>query len=71
MDPQWDAWADRARTMSDASLLWTIDDCIQAGAASWALERAGIRVSKTQGYYHDEISVYRAELNRRRTIVGV
>ena len=47
------------------SLMWSATDAMEAGASSRSLEDAGCRVSKTQGYYTDEASVYRAEINRR------
>ena len=62
----WNAVAERARGMSVAALEYSIRDCRSAAAAAWELQRRGVRVSKTQGYYHDEAWVYQDELNRRR-----
>lgn len=61
----WGAVTERAVSMSPAALRYAIRDCIEAGKAAWALEKAGRKVLKSQGYYHDEASVYRAELKRR------
>lgn len=63
---QLDIWEAHARNMSVEGLLYSIDDCIEAGKAAWGLDQAGCRVSKTQGHYHDEASVYRRELVRRQ-----
>jgi len=61
----WEAVTEKARGMTDAALRGAIKDCVDAGEASWELEKAGNRVSKTQGYYHDEVSVYRLEIKIR------
>ena len=60
------ATEERARGMTVAMLLFSIRDCHEAGEAAWAIEKAGCPVTKTQGYYHDELSVYARELERRR-----
>jgi hypothetical protein len=62
----WNATEEKARGMTVAELLYSIRDCSEAAEAAWALEKAGNPVSKTQGYYHDELSVYARELERRR-----
>jgi len=61
----WNGLAERATGMSDAALRGAIKDASLAAKAAWDLERAGNAVSKSQGYYHDEISVFRTELSRR------
>jgi hypothetical protein len=70
----WKGLAERAKGMSDEELRGAIKDAFDAGLAAWDLEKSGLSVSKTQGYYHDEISVYRheiAERNRREQNLGV
>lgn len=62
----WAATALRALDMTHEQLWGAIRDCHAAGIAALQLEREGFRVSKTQGYYADEASVYRAEIERRR-----
>jgi hypothetical protein len=62
----WEATEARARSMSVACLLYAIKDCREAAEAAWQLEKAGNPVSKTQGYYHDELGVYAQELERRQ-----
>jgi hypothetical protein len=61
----WEATAERASHMTNEELIGAIKDCSDAGEASWALQRAGNKVDKTQGYYHDELSVYRREVKER------
>lgn len=63
--PDFSSLKTRARQMSTAALAYSITDCIKAAEAARALELAGCRVSKTEGYYMDEASVYSAELQRR------
>lgn len=62
----WTATEKQARAMTDASLLFAIRDCRKAGVASRHLENAGMRVSKTEGFYLDESYVFHKELTRRR-----
>ena len=62
----WNATEATARGMSIACLLFAIKDCGEAAEAAWELEKAECAVSKTQGYYHDELGVYAAELERRQ-----
>jgi hypothetical protein len=50
------AWADRAKGMTISELEWSIGDCI---AAAKAMPEDG-------GWYYDELSAYRTELNNRR-----
>lgn len=66
----WNATCEKAQRMTIEELCYAIKDCIEAGNASWDLERKGNRVDKTQGYYHDEASVYRTELKRREKVVA-
>jgi len=54
----WSAKEDAARKMSVSALYYSIDDCLEAAKAA--------RLTDLEGYYHDEASVYRAEINRRR-----
>jgi len=58
----WTATEARAKRMTDEQLTWAIDDCITTAQ----LLGPGEQIGKDQGYYHDEASVYRQELNRRR-----
>lgn len=67
----WTATADRARNMTAAELHYARLDCLEAGNAAWELEKAGVAVSKSQGYYMDESSVYAAEQARRSAEVAV
>ena len=60
------ATEERAKGMSVAGLEYSARDCFEAGKVAFELEKAGNRVDKTQGYYMDELSVYRQELARRR-----
>ena len=64
----WNEIARRAKTMTVSELSFAIKDCREAGEAAWELEKAGCPVSKTQGYYSDESSVYCAELKERRSV---
>lgn len=63
--PDFSAVAARARDMSLVELVWHITDCKQAAHAARDMERAGCRVSKTEGYYLDECGVYYDELRKR------
>jgi hypothetical protein len=70
----WELTKERAKGMTDDELRGAIKDAFDAGLAAWELERTNNPVIKTQGYYHDEISVYRheiAERNRREQALGV
>ena len=51
----WNAKQTYAKTLTIAQLMYAIKDCLEAA-------KAGI----DEGYYHDEASVYRTELNLRR-----
>jgi hypothetical protein len=53
----WNQKQEYARTLSEASLRFAQQDCIEAARAAFRTEN--------EGYYHDEASVYRAELVRR------
>ena len=61
----WEATAARATGMTVDQLEWSIADCIEAGKCAFEIELAGYRVGKSQGFYHDEASVYRAEIVSR------
>jgi len=61
----WNTTKERAKGMTDAELRGAIRDAHEAGDMAWALEKAGNPVSKTQGFYHDELSVYRREIAER------
>jgi hypothetical protein len=65
MNLDWDTVKDRAGRMTDEALRGAIRDCHDAADMAWELEKAGNPVIKTQGYYHDELSVYRHELADR------
>ena len=62
----WDATRNRAQRMSLEALVYAISDCYSAAKSARLLEAFGGKVLKTEGYYMDELSVYRQELNRRR-----
>jgi hypothetical protein len=64
----WDATEARAKTLPNDALLYSIADCLAASRAAAQLEKAGTLgyEAKSEGYYHDEISVYRRELKRRQ-----
>lgn len=53
-------WEARAKTMTDAELLYTVRDCQQAEAAM-----RGWNPIK-EGYYSDQACTYGMELTRRR-----
>ena len=55
----------RARRMDVESLEWSANDASEAAEMAERLEREGMRVQKTGGYYRDEATEYRAELARR------
>lgn len=63
----WSATEERARTMSDAQLNGALADILKVLPNVRAIERAGWLPdgAKSEGYYCDEASVYRAELRRR------
>tara|TARA_R110002153_G_scaffold66396_3_gene177499 strand:- start:530 stop:742 length:213 start_codon:yes stop_codon:yes gene_type:complete len=61
----WNEVARIATTLTASELHYGRLDCIKAGEAAWELEKAGIAVSKDQGYYMDEASIYAAEQTRR------
>ena len=56
-------WAEKAATMTDAALVWSASDCNVASAAMNSIDReyGGDRA----GRYCDEACVYRAELASR------
>tara|TARA_R110000787_G_scaffold28825_5_gene78524 strand:- start:4090 stop:4359 length:270 start_codon:yes stop_codon:yes gene_type:complete len=58
----WETIQQKAEGMSLAALGYAISDCHSAGLAAFALAQGGCAVSKTQGYYADEASVYHAEV---------
>lgn len=58
----------KARNMSDEALNYSRNDAMAASRAIETLERAGLKVLKTSGYYLDEAGVYSAELERRKQI---
>lgn len=60
-----DAVRARALRMSNEELRGAAGDASEAARAAEDLERAGVRVSKTGGFYRDEACVYLAELQRR------
>lgn len=64
----WTATQEKAHKMTIEALCYAIKDCQEAAEAAWDLERNGCRVDKSQGYYHDEASVYRAELKNREEV---
>ena len=53
-------WTERAKTMTVAALLYTINDCRQAaeGMRGWNPAK--------EGFYMDQASTYGMELNRRK-----
>jgi len=53
-------WAARAKEMTVAALLYTVNDCREAAEAM-----RGWNPVK-EGYYMDQLSTYRQELDRRR-----
>ncbi len=61
----WSACKEKAERMSREALAYAISDCYKAAKAARLLEAYGGKVLKTEGYYMDELSVYRQELNRR------
>jgi len=62
----WDQTERHAKTLTDNELLYAIRDCTKAGESSNRLENSGHRVSKDQGFYHDERGVYSKELRKRQ-----
>ena len=62
----WQALEEKAKGMTKEELVYARLDCLEAGKVAWENEKAGIAVSKTQGYYHDEASVYLKELKSRK-----
>ena len=62
----WNAVAAIARGKTSDELHGAIFDGIAAANLAWEIERSGNLVSKSQGFYHDEVSVYRTELARRK-----
>lgn len=66
----WNAVKVRAAGMSVDALRWSIEDCRQAAQAADLLEAAGYRISKSSGYYRDELSVYATELASRQTVTA-
>jgi hypothetical protein len=57
---QFTTWAARAKEMTVAALLYTVNDCREAAEAM-----RGWNPVK-EGYYMDQLSTYRQELDRRR-----
>jgi len=56
-------WESKAKTMADAALVWSANDCREAAEAMDSIDRhdGGDRAGK----YRDEACAYRSELNRR------
>jgi len=52
----WNSKQAYAKTLSNKELLYAIKDCIETANAN----------KDNEGYYHDEASVYRAELVKRK-----
>jgi hypothetical protein len=55
----WKAKQEYASDLSILELRYAIADCLDAARANFRTE--------LEGYYHDEASVYRAELRRRES----
>lgn len=55
----------RAKRMDIEALAYSANDAHEAALAAEEMERAGLSVSKTGGFYRDEATVYRLELGRR------
>ena len=55
----WESKQRKARNMTNAELNYAIEDC-----------RACVRLGIDDGYYLDEISVYRKELDKRKRRYG-
>lgn len=53
----WKAKEAYAKTLSLQELSFALQDCIETAKA--------FRLREEEGYYHDEASVYRAEIERR------
>ena len=63
--PDFDGLKTRARRMTVEALRYSAEDALEAALAAASMEAAGCPVSKTEGFYRDEASVYRTELLRR------
>ncbi|TXH14532.1 MAG: hypothetical protein E6R03_09085 [Hyphomicrobiaceae bacterium] len=61
----WNSCRDRASHMSREELIYAISDCYSAAKSARLMEAFGGKVLKSEGYYMDELSVYRQELNSR------
>jgi len=55
----------RAKSLDIAALEWNANDAHEAALAAEEMERAGLHVAKSGGYYRDEATEYRVELGRR------
>jgi len=64
----WVAKKAQAKRMSDAELIGARLDCHEAAQAAECLVKAGCWVSKTEGYYRDEASVYANETRTRQVV---
>jgi hypothetical protein len=62
----WERMEERAREMTIDALWHSRLDCIEAGRFAWELEKGGCPVTKPQGRYIDESTVYAMEMDRRR-----
>jgi len=63
--PDFGSLKTRARSMSDAALVYSYTDANFAAEMAEEFERQGLAVLKTGGYYRDEASVYLAEMKQR------
>ena len=62
----WKAVEEKAKGMTSEELRFARLDCLEAGKVAWENEKAGVAVSKNQGYYHDEAGIYFKELESRK-----
>lgn len=56
---------ERALRMSREALVHAIADCYKTARYAREIELSGNPVIKSEGYYMDELSVYRRELKKR------
>ena len=59
----WDTKQRIAKAMTNDGLIWAMMDCREAAAAMGTAAMIG----KDAGYYMDELSVYKTELEKRRS----
>tara|TARA_R110002096_G_scaffold207335_1_gene393690 strand:- start:25 stop:285 length:261 start_codon:yes stop_codon:yes gene_type:complete len=62
----WNAVAAIARGKTGEEIRHAISDAHVAANLAWQIEQSGNPVGKSQGFYHDEISIYNTELARRK-----